>query len=111
MINNCFEREKHVIDCHDDFSDPLCMLNYPLMLVPNDDMQRHAFICYGLMIYKMPIHRKKVILCYRFYALCCSLSCFSLNIILIELRTPWDPGKKCMEHFARNKEVNEELPS
>jgi hypothetical protein len=27
------------------------------------------------------------------------------------LRTPWDPGKKCMEHFARNKEVNEELPS
>ena len=44
-------------------------------------------------IYKMPMHRKKVRL--RYYYFCVlffSQPGFNLTIILIGLRTPWDPG-------------------
>ena len=44
-------------------------------------------------IYKMPMHRKKVRLrCHCFHILCCFLPCFDLTIILIGMSTPWDPG-------------------
>jgi hypothetical protein len=90
---NYFERGKHALDCYDDFYDPLYLLNYPIMIVPARYMQSHAFICYDVMIYKMPMHRKKVRLrCYCLYALCCSLPCFNSIIILMDLGTPWDPG-------------------
>jgi hypothetical protein len=96
--SNFFERGKHVLDYHDNFSDPLCMLNYPMFLAISDDMHWHVFNCYVLMIYKMTMHMKKVILCcYCFSALCCSLSCFSLIITLVDLSTPWDPSG----HFPR----------
>jgi hypothetical protein len=36
--SNFFERGKHVLDYHDNFSDPLCMLNYPMFLAITDDM-------------------------------------------------------------------------
>jgi hypothetical protein len=91
--SNYFQSGKHALDFHDDFYDPLYMLNYAIMLVAASDMQRHAFLCYDFIIYKMPMHRKKVRLrCYCLYALCCSLSCFSLTIILMHLSTPWDLG-------------------
>jgi hypothetical protein len=67
-----------------------------MLLATTDYVQGHAFVCFNLMIYKIPMHRKKVRLCYCFYALCCSLSCFSLIIILIDLSIPWDPSKKCV---------------
>ena len=44
-------------------------------------------------IYKIPMHRKKVRLrCYYFCVLSLSRLGFNLAIILIGLRTPWDPG-------------------
>jgi hypothetical protein len=87
--SNYFERGKHALDSYD----PLYVLNYHIMLVPTDNMQWHTFGCCDLFIYKMLMHRKKVRLrCYCLYALCCSLSCFSLIITLVDLNIPWDPG-------------------
>jgi hypothetical protein len=104
MIDNgtshYLERGEYAIDCHDNSNDPLYVKIYSMMLVSNDNMQWHTFCCCDFFIYTMPMYRKKVRLrCYCFYALSCSLSYFSLIIILMELRTTWDPGKKCMEHF------------
>jgi hypothetical protein len=48
--------------------------------------------CYSF-IYKMPMHRKEVRLrCYYFCALFFSLPGFNFSIIIIGLRSPWDPG-------------------
>ena len=56
-------------------------------------------------IYKMPIHRKKVRLrCYYFCVLFFSQLGFNLTIILIGLRTPWDPGIM-HEHFPRKRDT------
>jgi hypothetical protein len=53
---------------------------------PIDDLQRYASIY--LVIYKIPMHRKKVRLrCYCFHILCSFLPCFNLNIILIGMNT------------------------
>jgi hypothetical protein len=71
------------------------MLNYPMFLAISDDMHWHVFNCYVLMIYKMTMHFR----CYCFSALCCSLSCFSLIITLVDLSTPWDPSG----HFPRKE--------
>jgi hypothetical protein len=61
-----------------------------MMCSPTNDMQWYtSSFCY-LVLYIMPMHRKKVRLyCYCFHILWCSLPCFSLTIILIN--TPWDP--------------------
>jgi hypothetical protein len=59
--------------------------------LPTDDVQRYASIY--LVIYKIPMHRKKVRLhCYCFHILCSFFPCFNLNIILIGMNTPWDPS-------------------
>jgi hypothetical protein len=56
-----------------------------------NDMQCYTSTCCYLVIYKMPMHRKKVRLCcYCFHILWCSIPCFSLTIIL--MITPWNPG-------------------
>jgi hypothetical protein len=106
MIDNVtshyLERGEYAIDCHDNSNDPIYVKIYSMMLVSNGNMQCHTFCCCDFFIYKISMHRKKVRLCcYCFYALSCSLSCFSPCIILMEFRTTWDPGKKCMEHFPR----------
>jgi hypothetical protein len=50
-------------------------------------------ICCDLFTYKIPMHSKKVKLrCCKFYTWCCSISCSTLIITLIDLTTPWDPG-------------------
>jgi hypothetical protein len=109
--SNYFERGKHDVGCHDNFSDPLCVLKYPMLLAPTDYMQWYAFVLFAFMIYKMSMHRKKVkFRCYCFYALCCSLSYFSLTIILIDLRTQWDLGVWCMEHFLSKEEGSKNCP-
>ena len=57
-------------------------------------------------IYKMPMHRKKVRLrCYYFCVLFFSQLGFNLTIILIGLRTPWDPGIM-HEHFPRKRDTS-----
>jgi hypothetical protein len=62
-----------------------------IMCSPTNDMQWHTSTYCYLVIYKIPMHRKKVrICCYYFHILWCSLPCFSLTIIL--MITPWDPG-------------------
>jgi hypothetical protein len=100
--NHYLERGECAIVCHNNSNDPVYVKICPMMLVSNDNMQWHKFIYCDLFIYKMPMHRKKVRLhCYCFYVLSCSLSCFILISILMELKTTWDPGKKCMEHFPR----------
>jgi hypothetical protein len=70
---------------------PLYVSSNDMMCSPTNDMQWYTFsFCY-LVLYKMPMHRKKVILCcYSFHVLWCSLPCFSLIIIL--MITLWDPG-------------------
>jgi hypothetical protein len=108
--SNYFKKEKHNVGCHDNFNDPICVLNYPMLLVSTDDVLRNTSISFDLMIYKMTMHRKKVRLRYCFYALCCSLSCLSLIVILMDLGTPWEPDKKCMEHFLRKKEGSKNCP-
>ena len=73
---------------------------YPLYATNNYRMQENTINMYwklyiycGSFTYKMPMHRKKVRLCcYYFCVLFFSLPGLNLNIILIGLRTPWDPG-------------------
>ena len=53
----------------------------------------------------MPMRRKEVRLrCYYFCVLSLSLLGFNLAIILIGLRTPWDPGIM-HEHFSRKRDT------
>jgi hypothetical protein len=60
-----------------------------MMCSPTNDMQCYASTCCYLVIYEIPMHRKKVRLCcYYFHILWCSLLCFSLTINL--MNTPWD---------------------
>jgi hypothetical protein len=67
-------------------------INYMLQ-VHNDNMHWKIPIYFYSLIYKMPMHRKKVRLrCYYFYVLSFSLPGFNFSIILIGLRVPWDPG-------------------
>jgi hypothetical protein len=70
--SNYFERGKHDVGCHDNFSDPICLLNYPMLTATTDYMQWNVFVCFNLMIYKNPMHRKKVRLRYCFM-LCVAL--------------------------------------
>ena len=54
----------------------------------------------------MPMHRKKVRLrCDYFCVLFFSQLGFNLTIILIGLRTPWDPGIM-HEHFPRKRDTS-----
>ena len=72
---------------------PLYVLNNYKLQSPTVNMHWYTSICCALVIYKMPMHRKKVRLrCCCLYALCCSLLCSNMNITLIGLSTPWDPG-------------------
>jgi len=81
---------------------PLYASNYYMLCSPTDNMQRYDSTCSYLVIYKIPMHRKKVRLrCYCFNILCCFLPCLNLNIILIGMSTPWDPG---IMHGALPKE-------
>jgi hypothetical protein len=82
---------------------PLYASSNDMMCSPNDNMQWYSSTCCYLVIYKMPIHRKKARLCcYCFHILWCSLPYFSLTIILIN--TPWDPG---IMYGALSKEEGE----
>ena len=57
-------------------------------------------------IYKMSMHRKKDRLrCYYFCVLLFSQLGFNLTIILIGLRTPWDPGIM-HEHLTRKRDTS-----
>jgi hypothetical protein len=70
---------------------PLYASSKDMMCSPTNDMQLYASTCCYLVIYKMPMHSKKVRLrCYYFHILWRSLPCFILTIIL--MITPWDPG-------------------
>ena len=71
---------------------PLYVTNY-MLHSPTDNMHLSTSIFCHSLIYKMPMHRKKVRLhCHCFHILCCFLPCFDLTIILIGMSTPWDPG-------------------
>ena len=60
---------------------------------PTDNMHWSNPTCCDLFIYKMSMHRKKVRHhCCILYAFCCSPSCFSWTITLIDVSTQWDPG-------------------
>jgi hypothetical protein len=62
-----------------------------MMSSSTNNMQWYASTCCYLVIYEMPMRRKKVRLCcYYFHILWCSLPCFNLTITL--MITPWDPG-------------------
>jgi hypothetical protein len=82
---------------------PLYASSNDMMCSPTNDMQWYASTCCYLVIYKMPMHRKKVRLrCYCFHILWCFLPCFSLSIIL--MNAPWDPG---IMYGALSKEEGE----
>ena len=72
---------------------PLYVTNNYMLQVNIVNMHWETSIYGDSFIYKMPMHRKKVRLrCYYFCVLFFSQLGFNLTIILIGLRTPWDPG-------------------
>jgi hypothetical protein len=84
---------------------PLYANNYMLQ-VNIVNMHWETSIYGDSFIYKMPMHRKKVRLrCYYFCVLFFSQLGFNLTIILIGLRTPWDPGIM-HEHFPRKRDTS-----
>ena len=68
------------------------------------NMQGYASVCYNSIIYKMPMHRKKVRIkiCW-IYASLFILSSLKLLKLLIGLITPWDPGRSLWNIFLGKK--------
>jgi hypothetical protein len=67
---------------------PLYASSNDIMCSPTNDMKWYTSTCCYLVIYIMPMHRKKVGLrCYYLHILWCSLPCSSLTIILINDHT------------------------
>ena len=84
---------------------PLYVANNYKLQVSTVNMYWEISIYCASFIYKMPMHRKKVrFCCYYFCVLFFSLLGLNLNIILIGLITPWDPGIM-HEHFPRNRDT------
>ena len=72
---------------------PLYVTNNYKLHSCTDNMHWNMSLCCDLFNYKVSMHRKKVRLrCCILYAFCCSLSCFSWAITMIDESTPWDPG-------------------
>jgi hypothetical protein len=83
LVCNYYERGGDKYTLYVSSNDMLCS--------PTNEMQWYTSSCCYLVLYKIPMHRKKVRLrYYYFHILWCSLPCFSLTIILII--TPWDLG-------------------
>jgi hypothetical protein len=120
-VGNYFERGKHANECHDKINDSLYVpkisklhdsnihtikssFSNDIMHTPTNDMQWYASSYWYLVLYKMPMHRKKMRLCcYCFHILWCSLPCFSSTIIL--MITPWDPGIVYGAFFKEEGEI------